>query len=1831
MASSRAGSAFATTGTIDGYRPLDELPVADASVLVFRAVGDRDGKPVVLKILRNPYASPLERASFRWEYELLRGLDIPGVVRAYDYAAYGGCPAIVLEDLGGQTLSDLLGARPLPLVEALRCAVQLAGTLDRLHRAGVLHRGVSPSCVVLAEDGRVVLTDFSQATDQSGLRPAPRAAGLMAARLPYMSPEQTGRMNRSVDDRSDLYALGVTLYHMLTGAPPFAGDDPLALIYAHIATPPTPPNARRPEIPETLSALVLKLMAKNAEDRYQSALGLKADLEECLRQWRANSAVAPFELGRRDPARELRIPERLYGRERESAILMATFDRASHGAAELLLVSGPAGIGKTTLVNEVHRPLAQRRGSFLSGKIDPLERTVPYAALAQGLRSKVDEVLTRSVSEVAVWRDRVLNALGPNAGAISEIVPELKRIIGEQAPAPSVAPKEAQNQLHLAFRQFFQVLARPEDPLVLFLDDLQWANSALLGLIQSVLSAGDVSLLVVGAYRDSEVSSVHPLVQTVDDIRKSGVRVSEVRLGRLSGTDVAELVSDTLSCPVEAAEPLARLILDKTNGNPFFLREFFRMLQQEGHLTFDVPAGRWTWDADRLESLRVTSNVVDLVAARLRRLPRVTLLCLDAAAVIGARFDLGLLAALVGLTPHETALALKDAIREGVVVPLDDGHRLAERVASDGDENFQLEYRFAHDRIQQAVYSVLADPERESLHLRLARLLPSHAGKSSVDPVFDIANHLHLARGLLSGAAGHDELARINLAAGRKARASSAFAAASEYYRRAIEAAGPEAWTEDARLARDLRLEGAAEAAYLSGDLAHTTEWTASVIERGATELDRIQAYEVRVLAANARGEPNVAVDEGLKLLRQLGVRIPEAPTKREIVQGLVASKIAIGFRRVESLARLPVMTDERDLTTMRLLQSVMTAAYHARPDVFAVAVFQSVILSVRRGNSPLAIQAYLAYGIALCGVTGDIATGYKFGELALTLLDRFDARPLRPRALFLFHGFISHWRNAYRETFAPLREAYRLGLESGDFNFAGLAAFDYTFQAYWAGESLTALERELASYTDVFRTLNQEIIVQLLGMYRQAALNLIAGDAATDALTGACYDEDAINPTLEATHNINALCQLHLHKMIQAYLFRRHEDAARHAAKARGYLDGLTATQGVPVYHFYAALNHLAMADKGFAGGGSNVRSNRKAVLGAIKKLRKWAASAPMNYAHRLHLVEAELARVLGHDAAAREGYDKAILLAGRRQFLNDAALAAELAGRYHLERGLPHLARAYLSDAHYGYSQWGAHALAREVATRFPQFIAQSALAPAEPGALPPGESGLDVVSVLRASQVISSEIELEPLLRRLMSVVMENSGARRACFLFERDKRWVVEAEVTADRPEVTLPAEPADATPDGQPLLPISVINFVIHTRESVLLDDAMADPRFQRDPYLTRVRPHSLLCAPLVRQGRITGVLYLENDLNRGAFTPARLGLLNHVAAQAAISLDNARLYGDIRSLNTAYQRFVPRQFLQILGRKAITDVVVGDRAQREMTVLFSDIRQFTRLSENMGLDETFSFLNRYLGRMAPAIEAHHGIVDKYVGDAIMALFPRQADDALEAAIAMLRALAELNADFAAEGRARAGRDRPPLRAAHAGHGRRSGTDRRDRDRRRRQCRVADRRVDARLWAAAAADRASARPPGVPPALRPARDRPRPRGRSGGAGHPVQIVDADAQEVGSAKQAAMPLLADLIEHYRCGRPAEATACAEAILARSPDDPVGRLYLARCGSFVRDGIPDNGTASGRSSRSRRGPCAAADPCLTMSKRKNLSSRELPYRILSDYFRPSVSQNE
>jgi predicted ATPase/class 3 adenylate cyclase len=1782
MALTRAANPIVTAQpVIDGYRVLDELQSGDSSTPVYRAVRLTDETPVVLKILRNAYATPLERAGFQWEYELLRGLDISGVVHAYDLASYEGCPFIVLEDFGGLSLAELLSTRPLALVEALECASQLAGTLDRLHRAGILHCGVSPSSVVLANTGRAALTDFSHATDQSGLRPAPRPVALMTDRLAYMSPEQSGRMNRSVDDRSDLYSLGVTLYHMLTGAAPFASDDPLALIYAHIATPPTAPSDASPGVPPVLSAIVLKLMAKNAEDRYQSALGLKADLDECLRRWRASGAVEPFDLGQRDLPRELRIPERLYGRERESATLMAAFDRASQGASELLLVSGPPGIGKTTLVNEVHRPLAQRRGSFISGKIDPLQRTVPYAALAQALRSKVEQVLTGSASEVAVWRDRVLHALGPNAGVISEIVPELKRVIGDQAAATPAAPKEAQNQLHLAFRQFFQVLGRPDDPLVLFLDDLQWADTALLGLMQSVLSAEDVSLLVVGAYRDNEVSLVHPLVQTADEIRNAGGRVNEMRLAQLSPADIAHLLSDTLARPIETARPLAQLILDKTDGNPFFIREFLGSLQREGRLTFDVEAGCWTWDVQRLESLHITSNVVDLVAWRVRQLSKATLQTLVAAAVIGARFELGLLSALVGMTPHATALALKEAMRQAVIVPLDEGHRLAERIDTGGNDEFRIEYRFAHDRIQQAVYSIPSDLEREAFHLRIARLLQGRPPRALADSTFDIANHLQLARGRLEEITGRDELARVNLSAGRKARAASAFSTAREYYRRGIAAAGDEAWTRDYALARDLHLEGA-EAAYLSGDAEHTTEWTTGAIEHAATDLDRVSGYEVRVLAAISRLESAVAVVEGLRLLRLLGVRIPDKPKTRHIVGSLMATKGLLAFRRVESLGKLPTMTNEIDLTRMRLLQVVTQAAYTARPDVFAMAVFQSVMLSIRRGNSPYAIDGYLSYGIILCGVTGDIATGYKFGELALTLLDRFDARSRRPSALFLFNGFISHWRNHYRDTFAPLREAYQTGLEVGDLNFSGLAAFDYTFQAYWAGVPLHQLEREIASYTDVFQTLKQENVVGLLSMYHQAATSLIAGESTPDKLTGKRCDEDALVPAFEATRNLNALCQLHLHKMVLAYLFRRHERAAVHSAKARESLEGLTATQGVPMFHYYLALNHLALARDGFSNQSNASPANRKVVQDVIKKLRRWAGFAPMNYAHRLHLVEAELARVLGQDAAAREHYDKSILLATENRYPNDAALAAELAGRYHFERGLTHVARGYLRDAHYGYLQWGAHALAWQVEASFPQFIAQPGPAATQPSGSSSQsvEPELDAVSILRASQAISSEIELEPLLRRLMSVVMENSGARRACFLFERDDRLFIEAEVTADRPEVTLLTAPVEAIEDDRPLLPLSIVNYVIHTQDSVVLDDAIVDSRFQRDPYLIRVRPHSVHCIPLVKQGRVTGVLYLENDLNRGAFTPARLGLLNHIAAQAAISVENARLYGDIRSLNTAYQRFVPRQFLNILERKAITDVVLGDRSQREMTVLFSDIRQFTRLSERMGLDETFGFVNRYLGRMVPAIEANHGIVDKYVGDTVMALFPMQVDDALDAAIAMLRALNTLNEDLAAEGRSTLqigiGLHYGQLMLGMVGvHGRMDGTVIGD------AVNVASRiQGSTRAYGLSLLLTAQARDRLEFPgrfALREI-DRVRVVGRE----EPVTLFesfDIDPPQVGLAKRDTLPFLSDLIDHFRSGRIEKATACAHAMLARAPEDVVAQLYLARCKGFARAGLPEN----------------------------------------------------
>lgn len=1486
------------TPTIPGYRLGSQIFQSRHSV-VHRATREADGRAVILKVEAHDLPTPARRAAFRCEYELTRGLALPGVIAAYDLFSVQGRLVMVLEDFGGVSVAQWARTAKPSIAQILEVAASVARTLGELHRRHIMHKDVNPSNIVINDEtGTVKIIDLGLAAVLSRESPEVWSPDVIEGTLAYISPEQTGRMNRAIDYRTDLYSLGVTLYELLTGALPFDANDPVELVHAHIAKQPEPPRALSAAVPRGLSDVVMKLMAKNAEQRYRSAHGLAADLDECLRRLRRDGDIEPFPLGRDDVSDRFQILQKLYGREEETRTLLDAFERVSAGASELTLVKGQAGIGKSAVVRELYKPITRQRGYFIAGKFDQLQRNVPFASLVEAFQSLSRQILTESAERVAAWREELLAALGQNGQVIIDVIPEIRLIIGPQPPLPALEGREAQNRFNLVFQSFIRVFARREHPLVLFLDDLQWADGASLAMIEVLMTgSGNGHGLIIGAYRDNEVGPSHPLSQTLATIRKAGGTVNEIALGPLPLASIVELCGDACEAAPAEVAPLAELCRAKTDGNPFFLGEFLKSLHDADLISFDAGQRRWRWDMARVAAADITSNVVDLMTGKVKRLPDAARRTLELAASIGSHFDLQTLAAVAERSARDTAADLWPAVAEGLVLPLNDSYRLMAQDVDGLAEAVRAEYKFAHDRVQQAAYAIIPEDERAAVHGRIGRaLLRALSAEEQEARLFDIVNHLNQGRGRLQSDAERLDLAHKNLLAGRKAKASTAYGPAADLLKVGVELLGERGWEDHYDLALALHLEAAASSC-LAADFAEMDRLAGVTVERAQRPLDKAAAYDVLLQAAIAQNKSREAVETGLRVLSLLGIDVPANPAPEDIGAAMGATNAALAGAAIEGLVDLPEMTDPLRLMEMQINNRVGPPAYRVVPALFPLLTFNTITLLIKHGNNPEAPFSYALYGLMLCAM-GDIDQGYRFGQLALALLDRYPSRHVEARTRYLAAAFIGHWKDWDHDEVAPLAEAHRLGLATGDLEFGGFAALMFVCFSYFTGTSLQELERESARYVAALREIKQETPLTYARIHHQAIINLTGQVADPCRLAGEAYDEDAMRPVHTAADDLISFGYGALNKLMLCVLLEDVPRARENADLTDQYLPSLAAMPHVPLAHFYGSLARLA-ACAGLPDAERAPLLEKVAASQAL--LETYAGHAPRNHKHKWALVEAERARVASDEAAAIPRYREAIRLAQDNHFPQEEALANEAFGRFWLERGDGEVALVHLSRAHQQYRLWGAAEKVRRMEVRYPALAAahrkgDANLLPSLTLTTSSGSTVLDLRTVMKASQAISKEIVLAELLRRVMRIVIENAGAERGVLLLARGDRLFIEAEGSIGPDGITLlegePAEPGHR-------LPAAILNYVTRTQETVVLADASREGPFTADPYLKQGATRSVLCTPVVHQGKRIGALYLENNLVTGAFSPDRVEVLGMLSAQAAISLENVMLYRDL--------------------------------------------------------------------------------------------------------------------------------------------------------------------------------------------------------------------------------------------------------------------------------------------------------------------------------------------
>jgi PAS domain S-box-containing protein len=1341
--------------------------------------------------------------------------------------------------------------------------------------------------------GEVWLTGFGIASRLPRERQSPEPPELVAGTLAYMAPEQTGRMNRSIDSRSDLYSLGVTLYEMLTGGLPFMASDPMEWVHCHIARQPVPPVERLTGLSVTISAIVLKLLAKTAEERYQTAAGVESDLRRCLVQWELEHGIDEFPLGELDTSDRLLVPEKLYGRANEIDTLLAAFDRvAAGGAPELVLVSGYSGIGKSSVVNELHKVLVLPRGRFAAGKFDQYKREIPYATLAQAFQSLVRRLLGKSEAELQHWRERLPQALDPNGLLIVDLVPELKLIIGVQPPVPDLPPQDAENRFQLVFRRFINVFARPEHPLALFLDDLQWLDAATLDLLEHLLTHSEVRhLLLVGAYRDNEVSHFHPLLRTLEAIRKNGARVQEIVLAPLGLDDVGQLIADALHCEREHVRPLVQLVQEKTGGNPFFAIQFFTALAEEGLLAFDPIARAWRWSMDRIRTKSYTDNVVDLMAGKLKRLSCTTQEAVKQLACLGNVTRTTNLALVHGTTEEAVHTALWEAIHAGLIFREDSV------------------YKFLHDRIQQAAYSLIPDEQRADVHLCIGRaLLTSMTADELAEHLFDVANHFNRGAAQLIDRDEKAQVAAIELRAGRKAKASAAYASACVYLAAGMDLIGSDGLDDPCRyeLAFASSLERA-ECELLSGNFDEAERLIYQLVQKGTSRIDKAAAYRLKCHPHIIKSEKPQGVDAALECLRLFGIEMPTHPTREEVQAEYEVVWENLKEQSIESLVDLPLMTDPEMHAAMRVFAFLTGPALYTDINLYHLHFCKMVNLSLRHGISDAATFGYAGFGVILCLPFRRYAEGCRFGKLACDLVEKHGFAAYKAR-VYLSMEMVALWTQPIEFGLELTRAAFRAGAESGDLAFACYSCMHLVTDLLTRGVRLDEVWRESEACLDFVRKGKYFDAADAIISQQQLIRNLRGQTASFSTFSDERFDEGSFESRLTEDRMTPLISRYWILKVQARFMsgdYRAGLAAVQMAKKwhwsSEAFLHSLD-------YYYYAALMVAACYDNASAG---EQKEWRELLTAHREQLREWADSYPPTLADKHALVAAEIARIEGRELEAERLYEQAIRSARDHGFVQNEGLAHELAARY-AARGLETIANAYLRNARYCYLRWGADGKVRQLDRLYPQLAAMEGDRPTATMGSPTQQ--VDVASVVKASQALSSEIELPKLIECLMTIALENAGADRGLLILPAGDDYLIHAEAGAagDQVEVVLCQKKLAGT-----ACPESLVHHVIRARESVILDDASKPNLFSEDDYLRGRQSRSILCLPLVKQARLTGLLYLENTLTSHAFPPNRIAILDLLAAQAAISLENIRLYSDLQEREAKVRRLIDSNIIGI--------------------------------------------------------------------------------------------------------------------------------------------------------------------------------------------------------------------------------------------------------------------------------------------------------------------------
>ncbi len=1571
---------------------------------------DPSGHAFTIKVLKTDISNPRQILKFNNEYSILSELDIPGIKKVISKGIHQGSPSIISDYFDGITLRQYFNQNKFNLHDRINIAAELAHILGLIHQHNVIHRDLtSDNILINPQTFEVNIVDFGQSIKIDVKTIHLSNPDQLEGTLSYFSPEQTGRMNRILDYRSDLYSMGVILYELFTGRLPFEVKDPLKLIHSHLALYPLPPDEVNHELPKQVSRIIRVLLSKNAEDRYQSGFGLEADLKHCLQLLDKNGAIPEFEISNNKVFTKFQIPQKLYGREKEADLLLQAFEEVSDGKGKMILVSGYSGVGKTALVNEIHKPITAKRGNFIRGKFDQYNRSVPYSAFTQALNEYCQLILTEPDEQLNFLRKKISEALGHQGQIIIEIVPDLQLIIGKQADVIRLEPVENKNRLDLLLLKFFQAIATIDRPLVLFLDDLQWADSASLDLIKLLATESEsLVMLIIGAYRDNEVDATHPLNILVQELTKKSITIFDLKVKPLPYKDVHSMIEDTLH--QKGMDEISALVFEKTKGNAFFTIQFIRVLLDQRLLMYNENAKSWTADLEKIKAQSFSDNVVDLMIRKIKSLDPSTQFSMTMAAAIGNKFDLELVSSIMDIPAKDVLQHLWPALIEGYITPVNENYRMfVIEELSIAPSN--VLFSFAHDRVQQASYQLIPESERPSLHLKIGRILFDKY-KNDEEHLFDVVNHYLLG---LSEVKEEDEKNRVrslNLRAGLRAKQANAIASAIRHFSTALQLTLPTAWQDDYENTLLLNKE-LAEAYYLDGQLEKSQALIFHCLEKASNPIDRSDIYYVWMLRLALESKYDEAVDAAINGLKELDYDFPKATTQEAVQADL--QKIIAYFQEhpIPTLYNLPLMTSEKYKAVMKIMDNLTAPLYlGGKTELWILHVFKKILLSIEHGMSHPMTYAFSELGL-IFNLFEMFDFGLPAGDLARKLSYRFEKEAPRQKGRTgnIVANYVYPYYKHIRDIDEYNRESIKASQESGELIFGGYAVMNQYFNHYYSSEKLLQeLSLEFDAGITFGRKINHHMVHNALVALEMCVDYLMSPEMTNNEVRSKRFEIDEFLEICKSTNELYGPICLYLYSMQVYTIMGKRELALTADVNAAKFVAPIfAAVPHYSTYMFFHGVLHLDMAisDKEYV-----IPESVNTFIGYLGRLK---VVNPANFEHKHLLLEAMKAQHAGKTIEALQLFEQAIQSAQKYKFVNNLAIAHEKTAALWVTEGRPHYALYHIKQSIIAYTQWGAFAKVKQMQKYYADILSQQ-----------PGfekneinvtatdsidKEQLDLMSIFKASQAFTGLLSMDELKRHIIDVVMEGAGATRVALL--APDPGGVTVEIMGDIGQ-EYRSEPFLIQENGS-LLPLSIIHYVTRKKEPLLINDVSADRVFNRDIYFDTAHPQSIWVLPLIINNDLKGILYLENNLSSNAFTEDRVRLLQLLSYQLGISIENARLYEGMSATNKMYQKFVPLPFLNTLGYDSILSIKLGDQIQREMTIMFTDIRSYTTISEMLSPQENFKFINEYLSYTAPCIEAYGGFINHFTGDGIMALFP-DADQALKASIVLQQEVRRYNKD-----------------------------------------------------------------------------------------------------------------------------------------------------------------------------------------------------------------------